>query len=98
MEVESSRSAETSLGAFLSKISRSSSWDSMAEKCADAGFLASGKRLQIAGQIVNALFAEMMFDKGMNGAVNNWFAFRLALAGARVFTLSNNQSARNYDY
>src|ERR1700739_17589 len=62
MEVESSRSAEISFAAFLSKTSRSSSCDCMAAQWKSAGIFASGKRFQKSSQIINDLAARICLD------------------------------------
>jgi len=67
----------------------------MRGRCESAVILASGKRFQTSLQIINAPGGGMVFDGRVEmkseGKPN--FRFLLALAGGRVFTLSNNQSA-----
>jgi hypothetical protein len=60
-----------------------------------AGILASGKRFRISLQIINARRAGMFFNSSgfMKQSDKPRFPFLLALAGGRVFTWSNNQSA-----
>src|SRR5208282_3819686 len=65
MEVESERSAETSLGVFFCKTSRSSSCDSMAGTMPSGGILASRKQFRFSLQIINAISVRMGFDGGV---------------------------------
>jgi hypothetical protein len=58
--------------------------------------LASGKRLQTSGKIVDAPGVGILLAGFSRMKQNDKVTFRflLALAGGRVFTLSNNKSAR----
>jgi hypothetical protein len=55
----------------------------------------TGRRFRFSREIIAAIFAMVRFDGFSRMKQNDKVAFRflLALAGGRVFTLVNNQSA-----
>jgi hypothetical protein len=61
----------------------------------DAPYQNSGRRFRISREIIAAFFLMVGFDGFSRMKQNDKVAFRflLALAGGRVFTLVNNQSA-----